>query len=138
MISVQQRRPGVRVALAELRKFAPKALAAVWRTKRPQSEIVSADEIVVAIVSDAEMAELHARYSHVAGPTDVLTFQHGEIVIGAETARRQAKHFGSNTTAELKLYLLHGLLHLAGYDDLRPAARAAMKKLQERLLRQIG
>ncbi|MDQ2867588.1 MAG: rRNA maturation RNase YbeY [Verrucomicrobiota bacterium] len=137
-ISVQQRNPGVRMRMGELRAFAPKALAAAWRAKRPRAEIVSADEIIVTLVSDAEMAALHARYSHIAGSTDVLTFQHGEIVISAETAQRQAKLFGSTTTAELRLYLLHGLLHLAGYDDLRPAARAKMQALQERLLRQIG
>ncbi len=63
------------------------------------------------------MAALHKEFCGLAGPTDVLTFRHGEIVISAETAVRQARMFHSNLACEIQLYLLHGLLHLAGFDD---------------------
>jgi probable rRNA maturation factor len=80
------------------------------------------------------MAALHKEFCGLAGPTDVLTFQHGEIVISAETAARQARIFHSNLTAEIQLYLLHGLLHLAGFDDTAPDARKRMHQLQKKLL----
>src|SRR5437588_6386463 len=90
--------------------------------------------IVVAIISDRQMVRLHQRFSGIAGPTDVLSFHHGEIVISAETARRQARAFGSTTENELRLYIVHGLLHLCGFDDTSPRARAAMYQAQDQLL----
>ena len=80
------------------------------------------------------MAALHRKFCGAPGPTDVLTFQHGEIVISADTAARQARMFQSNVTAEMQLYLLHGLLHLAGFDDVTPDQRKRMHRLQKRLL----
>ena len=68
------------------------------------------------------------------GAADVLTFQHGEIVIGAETAARQARRFHRSLMAELQLYLLHGLLHLAGFDDVAARDRKRMHHLQKKLL----
>jgi probable rRNA maturation factor len=80
------------------------------------------------------MARLHRQFLGVPGPTDVLTFHHGEIVISAETARRQARALGNTTEDELRLYILHGLLHLCGFDDKSARARAAMHQVQEQLL----
>ena len=68
---------------------------------------------------------------------DVLTFRHGEIVISAETAARQARIFHCNLMAEIQLYLLHGLLHLAGFDDLAANQRRQMHRLQKKLLATI-
>ena len=51
-------------------------------------------EIVVAIVSDARMAQVHLDFMGLAGPTDVITFEHGEIVASAETARDYAARYG--------------------------------------------
>jgi probable rRNA maturation factor len=79
------------------------------------------------------MAELHKQFSGVSGPTDVLTFHHGEIVISAQTAVRQARIFGNSLCSEIQLYLLHGLLHLAGFDDVEPRQRKQMMRLQEKL-----
>jgi len=93
--------------------------------------------IVVVIIGDRQMARLHQRFSGVPGPTDVLTFHHGEIVISAETARRQARAFGSTTENELRLYILHGLLHLCGFDDASARARAAMHQVQDQLLSDV-
>jgi probable rRNA maturation factor len=80
------------------------------------------------------MAALHKEFCGLPGPTDVLTFQHGEIVISAETAARQARIFRSNLTAEIQLYLLHGLLHLAGFDDVTAYQQKRMQRLQNKLL----
>jgi len=80
------------------------------------------------------MAALHKEFCGLAGPTDVLTFQHGEIVISAETAARQARIFHSSLATEIQLYLLHGLLHLAGFDDVTTQQRKRMQRLQDKLL----
>lgn len=81
------------------------------------------------------MALLHRKFLGLAGPTDVLTFQHGEIFISAETARRHARAFGNSLMRELKLCIVHGLLHLHGFDDRTPTEARRMKTAQEKILR---
>jgi len=83
------------------------------------------------------MAELHQRFLNEPGPTDVITFQHGEIVISAETAKRQARAFRTSMELELRLYLVHGLLHLCGLDDKTAAGTGEMKRLQEKLVAKV-
>jgi probable rRNA maturation factor len=68
------------------------------------------------------------------GPTDVITFQHGEIFISAETARHNARRFGNALTHELRLYVVHGLLHLHGFDDRDKAGARKMETVQRRIL----
>jgi probable rRNA maturation factor len=121
--------------LDTLRSFADGALNETLRLPTPRSAVVAElSEINVVLVSDLRMAGLHRRFLNEAGPTDVITFQHGEIVISAETARRQAGLFGTSLDHELRLYIVHGLLHLAGYDDRTRAGAAEMKRLQEKLV----
>jgi probable rRNA maturation factor len=79
------------------------------------------------------MAELHRRFFREPGPTDVITFQHGEIVVSTETARTQARRFGTSLEHELRLYVAHGLLHLRGFDDKTAAGAEEMKRIQEKL-----
>jgi len=80
------------------------------------------------------MAELHKQFCGISSPTDVLTFHHGDIVISAHTAARQARLFGNSLSSEIQLYLLHGLLHLAGFDDNDAGERKKMHQLQDKLL----
>jgi probable rRNA maturation factor len=80
------------------------------------------------------MAELHRRFLQEPGPTDVITFQHGEIFISTETARRQARRFGTTTDHEMRLYIAHGLLHLHGFDDKEARSAAQMQRTQEKLV----
>ena len=126
-----------RVAVSghDLQKFAAVALSLVWTKRRPEAEISSVSAITVSLISDERMARLHQQFSGLSGPTDVLTFHHGEIIISAETAARQARAFGSSTERELRLYIVHGLLHLCGYDDRNAQARARMERLQREVLR---
>ena len=63
-----------------------------------------------------------------------MTFQHGEIFISVETARRHARAFGNSLLRELKLYIVHGLLHLHGFDDQTPSKAHKMKTAQEKIL----
>jgi len=136
-IEVRNVQRTIRVSTDRVQRFANTACALVWKHKQPRAEIVSVPEITVLIVSDRRMAVLHKTFYGLAGPTDVLTFQHGEIVISAETAVRQARMFHSNLVCEIQLYLLHGLLHLAGFDDLATNQRRQMHRLQKKLLATI-
>ena len=84
------------------------------------------------------MALLHRKFLGQSGPTDVLTFQHGEIFISVETARRHARAFGNSLLRELKLYIVHGLLHLHGFDDQTPSEAHKMKAAQEKILGSVA
>ncbi|MEY2512120.1 MAG: putative rRNA maturation factor [Verrucomicrobiota bacterium] len=134
-ITVQTRQRTVRVNLRPLQDFAGRALPACLKLPRRKGELLSRlDEVSIALVSDRRIAELHRRFLDEGGPTDVITFQHGEIVISAETARRQSRAFRTSLEHELYLYIAHGLLHLRGYDDKTRAGAAEMKRLQEKLV----
>jgi probable rRNA maturation factor len=133
-IEVRNVQRTIRISTPRLQRFADIACALVWKHKQPGVEIASVPAISVLIVSDRRMAALHKEFCGLAGPTDVLTFQHGEIVISAETAARQARTFQSGLTAEIQLYLLHGLLHLAGFNDVSAQDRRRMHRLQKKLL----
>jgi probable rRNA maturation factor len=91
----------------------------------------------VALVDDATSDRVHRDFMNVDGPTDVITFHHGEIVIGAEVAARQAAEFGEPLAREILRYLVHGLLHLAGHEDDNDAARAAMETAQESIVAEL-
>ena len=133
-ITVRNIQRSVLVSTGKLQRFAGIACKLVWQSRRPKSEIVSLKQIDVLIVSDRRMAALHKKFCGIPGATDVLTFQHGEIVISADTAATQARMFHTNVTAEIQLYVLHGLLHLAGFDDATPSKRRRMHQLQKKLM----
>jgi probable rRNA maturation factor len=133
-IEVRNLQRTVRISTRRLQRFANIACALAWKNKQPGAEITSVPAISVLIASDRRMAALHKEFCGLAGPTDVLTFQHGEIVISAETAVRQARVFHSNVMAEIQLYLLHGLLHLAGFSDVTAHQQKRMQRLQKKLL----
>jgi probable rRNA maturation factor len=102
--------------------------------------------ISLAVVDDASIAALHARYLGDPAPTDVLSFLlesepeylEGEVVASAETAARTAPKYGWPPSAELQLYLIHGVLHLVGYNDRTSRQRAEMRKQERRYLNEIG
>lgn len=121
------------VSVPSLNAFANIALLLAWRRRRRDAEIASVSTVLVSIVGDKRMAQLHQEFCGVPGPTDVLTFQHGEIIISAQTARRQARTFQNSLNQELRLYLLHGLLHLCGYSDQSRRERLNMERAQEEL-----
>ncbi|HKP94049.1 MAG TPA: rRNA maturation RNase YbeY [Chthoniobacterales bacterium] len=94
-------------------------------------------QIEVVLVSDRQIPEIHKRFLDDATPTDVITFHHGEILVSVETARRQARGYRTSLEHELRLYIVHGLLHLHGYSDKTAAGAAEMKRLQERIVAQV-
>jgi len=102
-------------------------------------------ELHVTVVGDSEIRRLHERYLGVKGPTDVLAFNLeapgptrllGEVIISADTAARHAARLDVSLALELDLLLVHGLLHLVGYDDHdRRAARRMHERAREILSR---
>lgn len=106
-----------------------------------------AAEISFVITDDIRIAEMNEAYLKHEGPTDVLTFDlcdddtaglEGEIVISADTARREAAARGHSPEAELALYAVHGVLHLLGYDDTTADAAARMHAVEDQILAGIG
>jgi probable rRNA maturation factor len=91
----------------------------------------------VALVDDETSDRVHREFMDIEGPTDVITFHHGEIVIGAAVAERQAAAYDEPLAREILRYLVHGLLHLAGHDDAQSAAREAMEAIQEEIVARL-
>jgi len=117
------------------RAFAELAIAKVVERFGPNS---LPEEIIVVLVSDALISRIHRDFMATDGPTDVITFQHGEIFISVDTAESQGKKFSSDLERELRLYFVHGLLHLSGLDDLTDQGFAEMATAQEAIVRQVG
>lgn len=135
-ISVRNFQRKFSVNIAELERFAANALQhCLHLRKRKRSDLRKSRELFVWLISDRRMALLHRKFLGQAGPTDVLTFQHGEIFISVETARRNARAFGNSLTGELELYIVHGLLHLHGFDDQTPGEARRMQRMQQAILR---
>ena len=121
-VTVHNLQRKISVNVAELEKFACNAVQHSLRLRqRERTDLRKLSEIFIWLVSDRRMALLHRKFLGQSGPTDVLTFQHGEIFISVETAQRHARAFGNSLLRELKLYIVHGLLHLHGFDDQTPA-----------------
>jgi probable rRNA maturation factor len=134
-IAVRNLQRTVPVSIVDLEQFAAKALRRCLRLRRRKStDLTRLCEIFVWFVSDRRMASLHRQFLNQTGPTDVLTFQHGEIFISVETARRHARTFGNSLARELRLYIVHGLLHLHGFDDRKRADARKMERIQKRIL----
>jgi probable rRNA maturation factor len=134
-ISVHNRQRKVPVRLPWLRQFATTALPICARhCADGRFALRSLEEVEVVIVSDRVIADVHERFMDIPGPTDVITFEHGEIVMSAETAAAYAARYGVSIEVELALYTVHGLLHLNGYGDTSARDAARMRKIQKRIL----
>ena len=129
LVNCQRR---VRVNAADLRRFATR-LRRLLRL-RPES-------FTVALVTDKRSAALNQRYRRRGHPTDVLSFASGngtlgEVVISAETARRNARRYRHSAAEEIKLLMVHGVLHLLGYDH--ETDRGQMNRREHALRRRLG
>lgn len=104
-------------------------------------------ELSILFVNDAYIKRLNSKYRDTDSKTDVLAFsmrqgegisQHseilGDVVISTQTARREAVRRKEPVQKELDLYLIHGILHLLGYDDEKPGARKKMRAKEKELL----
>jgi len=100
----------------------------------------------IHLVGARVMASMNWRWLRHEGSTDILTFDHrdrrdaalhGELWISVDDAVRQAVEFGVTADEELARYVIHGVLHLLGFDDLEPAARRVMKRVEDRWVRRL-
>lgn len=112
----------------------PHVIAAATSADAP---LLLLDLVEISLVSDERIAEVHGEFMDDPTPTDVITFHHGEILISLDTAQRQAAENGEPYEREVTRYIIHGLLHLAGWNDLAEAERKAMHEVQERILASI-
>jgi probable rRNA maturation factor len=134
-VAVANRQRRVAVSPARLAHTAGRALAALGR---------AAGDVDVLVVDDAEIRRLNGRHRGVRRRTDVLAFPLetpglpsplvGQIVISAETARRQASRLQVPLAIELDLLVTHGVLHLVGYDDREPVEAGLMHERARQIL----
>ena len=110
------------------------------------AENIAAAHIELAFVDDATIHRVNRDHLKHDYPTDVITFPYstpgerleGELVISTDHAIANAASFGHSAERELFLYVIHGLLHLVGYDDHDPAKKKKMHRRQIELLDQFG
>ncbi len=125
-------------------------------TKSLLTELLALEEfdLAICIVRAPEMARINQTFLQHEGSTDVITFDyagnstldprpstlsiHGEIFICIDDAMAQAKEFRTTWQSELARYVIHGVLHLRGYDDIRAADRREMKREENRLLKEVA
>ena len=144
-----------------LQKMNLRLLKNITRELLSELELEKA-EIGICLVGAPEMTQLNETFLHHAGVTDVMAFDyhdnvlpascrqgkselpagcrkhvHGEIFVCVDEAIRQARKFGTSWQSEVIRYLIHGVLHLLGFDDSSVGARRKMKLEENRLLREI-
>jgi probable rRNA maturation factor len=158
-IAISNRQRARKIDLRSLEKIAAAALTELK---------VEPAELGVVLVGAKEMASLNEEFLGHEGATDVITFDYkspestvpsprsrvhsrrstvhgpkrievnGEIFICVAEAERQAKIFATDWRSEVVRYVVHGILHLLGHDDLQPLARKKMKREEERLVRELS
>lgn len=142
VVTVQNATAGAGVpAPADVRKWARAALTADVR-----------GELTVRIVDERESAELNGRYRGKAGPTNVLSFRaespaldahdellpYGDVVICAEVVAREAREQGKPLAAHWAHMVVHGVLHLVGYDHQHDLEARRMERVEVEILRAFG
>lgn len=137
-ISVKNQQELVELDFASL-KLAAKAVL--------EGEGVASAKITFAFFDDATIHAMNKRHLNHDEPTDVLTFPYsdpkskkleGDVVIGYQIAQEYAADRGHDVTLELLLYVVHGCLHLCGYDDTDDKHAAVMRVKERHYLKAIG
>lgn len=111
-----------------------------------EEETTARVRISLAVVDDATISQLHKKYLQQDEPTDVLSFVlersedclEGEVIVSAETAALTAGWYGLAAEDELLLYVIHGTLHLVGYDDTTREKEAKMREREQVYLAHFG
>jgi probable rRNA maturation factor len=133
VIEVVNRQRGKKIDTDAWSRFADRALHAIGK---------HGSSSTIAFVSDRRIRDLNRRFRNIDKPTDVLSFPAeektnlGDIAISVETAAAQAKENGLTFEAEIAQLILHGLLHLSGYDH--ETDNGEMNRLELRLRKKLG
>jgi probable rRNA maturation factor len=137
-VAIANRHPRLRLERASLAR----AIAELDRHAEKFAGGCPPGELSLVFLDDDALARIHADFLDDPSPTDVITFagdpalaQGGEICVSVDTAAAYAKKHRRDFSAELALYLVHGWLHLAGYDDLQPAKKRAMRRAERRAMK---
>jgi len=131
----QSRKPsGLRVNSPRLETLARRTL-----------ELVGADadyDLSIVLVSDEQIAELNARFHHVQGATDILSFDYGEergeLIISLDRVLTQSRRYHTTLVGELALYVIHGILHLHDHDDRTAGQLRRMRSAERRLMSRLA
>lgn len=133
-ISISSHPPSVRLP----RKKITELVTFIARTER-----AAFVEVDIAIVGSRKSASMNRKYLKHTGATDIITFDQSELalpglrcqlVVCGDIARKEALQRGGGVQRELLLYIIHGLLHMIGYDDTTPQEAEKMYAQQEKLL----
>lgn len=139
-VDVRKRAPGRKVPIAWLKKTGQEILEILEQNRT---------ELSIAVVDNGEIQELNARYRNRDEPTDVLSFSAerrlpagtevlGDVVISVEKAEEQARKRGETLEQEMTALLIHGVLHLLGYDHERSRRDARiMRALEKKVSRAL-
>jgi probable rRNA maturation factor len=149
------------------KKINPRSLRRIVGGLMAELKITEA-ELGINLVGAKEMAWVNEQFLQHEGPTDVITFDygpvvgqasslsclpqkkkpdrleacptilHGELFVCVDEAVLQARHFQTSWQSEIVRYIVHGVLHLRGHDDLKPDLRRKMKRAENRLVRALA
>lgn len=142
----------MKISIKNLQTKLPVSPAALLKIKKAMLRVLSQEgvkkpgEIAVCILNDEEIKELNLNYLGKNIPTDVIAFDLSgknktvlaDIAVSADTAIRNAGIFKTSPLYELYLYIIHGLLHILGYDDARKKEKLIMRKKEEFLLNTLN
>jgi probable rRNA maturation factor len=136
VVTIANRQRAFRVDLPRIRRLVRNALPLCLEECGPMPSVLTElPEVSVSIISAAAMSRVHVDFLGLEGPTDVITFPYGEILVCAAIAEENAARYRHRLDEELALYVIHGLLHLHGYDDLDAATFRQMQKRQAKILK---
>ena len=104
------------------------------RESKESAPLKELETVEISIIDDKQIAKVHGEFMNDPSPTDVITFDYGEILVSAETALSNSEELQVSLENEILLYIIHGMLHLGGYLDGSRAEFKEMKSLQEMIL----
>lgn len=104
------------------------------RESKESAPLKELETVEISIIDDKQIAKVHGEFMDDPSPTDVITFDYGEILVSAETALSNSEELQVSLENEILLYIIHGMLHLGGYLDGSRAEFKEMKSLQEMIL----
>jgi probable rRNA maturation factor len=143
-ISISIRHPRLRFHRTDVIRVVETLDANPAALRVPPSAI-PAGELSIVFLTDPLLAQIHADFMDDPTTTDVITFEGdraaglaGEICVSADTAAAYARGHGRDFATELTLYLVHGWLHLAGFDDLVPAKKRRMRAAEARAMKLLA
>lgn len=104
------------------------------RKSKESAPLKELNSIEISIIDDKQIAKVHGEFMSDPSPTDVITFDYGEILVSAETALSNSEEMQVSLENEILLYIIHGMLHLGGYLDGSNAEFKEMESHQEMIL----